>query len=414
MSEGESSSMRKAEALALDWFEARAGQVKDRLIELGVKEAILVHHDDADGLASAAATKKALEGLGLRVKSICLEKLFPSVVRALHSGSEQAIFYCDIGSPHADLISRANNGRNLTVILDHHDPRPASDPNVLDLNLEHAGLRGEEDFSGSTVCYLFARALDEANRRLSYLALVGSCEIPVGFKGLNAQVLEEALSDGVVERVKKKLVIKALGIGVKELFSMLQVLGPVGYYRGGPELGIKACLEGPTAEVRELAKALEEERKAANKRLLARLYRRGLRRSGRIQWFDAGDAYEGMGAKVIGTFCSYLSYQRKLVRQDAFVIGLMRLRPEVPGFGRLEGDFVKVSVRAPKGLRADIDAGRAPTAVRLLEEATAGFGIAVDGHAYAASCIIPADKVDEFVERAARASSRPGGQMTLG
>ena len=92
----------------------------------------------------------------------------------------------------------------------------------------------------------------------------------------------------------------------------------------------------------------------------------------------------------------------------------MRLRPEVPGFGRLEGDFVKVSVRAPKALRTDIDAGRTPTAVKLLEEATKGFGIAVDGHAYAASCVIPADKVDEFVERAARAASKPSGQTTLG
>ena len=414
MSESEDALTEKVRASALDWFKARVGQVKDRLAELGVGEATLVHHDDADGLASAAATKTALEGLGLRVKLICLEKLFPSLVRALHSGSGQAIFYCDIGSPHADLISKMNEGRNLTVILDHHDPRPASDPTVLDLNLEHAGLRGEEDFSGSTACYLFARTLDEANKRFSYLALVGSCEIPVGFKGLNAQVLEEALANGVVERVGKKLMIKALGIGVKELFSMLQILGPVGYYRGGPELGVKACLEGPDEQVREMAKALEAERKKANKRLLAQLYKRGLKRSGRVQWFDAGNAYEGMGAKVIGTFCSYLSYQKRLVRQDAFLIGLMRLRPEIPGFGRLEGDFVKISVRAPKALRADIDAGRAPTAVRLLEEATNGFGIAVDGHAYAASCVIPADKVGEFIERAARASSKPSGQTTLG
>jgi len=396
---------------ALEWFEARVGEVRDRLAELGVREVMLVHHDDADGLTAAAATKAALERLGLSVRLICLEKLFPGVVRALHSSSGQAIFYCDIGSPHADLISEANGGRNLTVILDHHDPRPAKDPLVLDLNLEHVGLRGEEDFSGATCCYLFARTLDEANKDLSYLALVGSCEIPVGYKGLNAQVLEEALSEGVVERVGKKLMIKKLGIEVRKLFSLLQVLGPVGYYVGGPELGVRAALEGITDEVRRMAEELEAKRKAVNKRLLATLYRRGLKRDGRIQWFDAGDAYRGMGSKVIGTFCSYLSHQRKLVRPDMFVVGLMHMEPTVPGFGRLEGDFVKVSVRAPKGLRAEIDAGRAPTAVGLLEEATRGFGIAVDGHAYAASCVIPADKVEEFIRRAAAVSS---GQRGLG
>ena len=396
---------------ALEWLGQRVGEVRDRLAEFGAGEVVLVHHDDADGLAAAAATKAALERLGLTTKLICLEKLFPSIVRDLHAGSGKAIFYCDIGSPHADLISEANEGRNLTVILDHHDPRPSRDPLVMDLNLEHVGLRGEEDFSGATCCYLFARALDDANKDLSYLALVGSCEIPVGYKGLNTVVLKEALANGVVERVGKRLLIRKLGIEVRKLFSLLQILGPVGYYVGGPEAGVRAALEGVSDEVKALAEELEAKRKAVNKRLLASLYRRGLRREGRIQWFDVGDAYKGMGSKVIGTFCSYISYQRRLARPDMFVVGLMHMEPVVPGFGRLEGDFVKVSVRAPKALRPDIDAGKVPTAVGLLEEATKGFGIAVDGHAYAASCVIPADKVGEFIRRAASISS---GQKGLG
>jgi len=393
--------------LVPEWFRERVQEARERLEELGVGEVVVIHHDDADGLCSGAVVKAALERAGLKTRLICLEKLFPEVVRKLHAGEKQAIFYCDIGSPHADLISEFNRGRNLVVILDHHDPRPSTDPAVLDLNLEHVGFRGEEDFSGATCCYLFARELDEANKDLSYLALVGSCEIPVGFRGLNAEVLEEALKEGVVERSGRRLIIRKLGVGVRRLFSVLQVLGPVGYYTGGPELGVRAALEGLTPEVEALVKELEERRKAINKRLLARLYRRGgLRRSGRIQWFDAGDAYRGMGSKVVGTFCSYLSHQRRLVRPDMFVVGLMHMEPEVPGLGRLEGDFVKVSVRAPKPLRAEIDSGRVPTAVGLLEEATRGFGIAVDGHAYAASCVIPADRVEDFIERAAEVSAR--------
>ncbi len=396
--------------MALEWLGQKTREVRDKLSELGAEEAVVVHHDDADGLCSGAIVKAALEREGLKVKLVCLEKLFPEVVEALHSRGEFStpVFYCDIGSPHADLISKANRGRGLVVILDHHDPRPVDDPSVLDLNLEHVGLRGEEEFSGATCCYLFARALSDANRDLSYLALVGSCEIPVGYRGLNARVLEEALKDGVVTREGKKLLIAKLGVEVRKLFSILQVLGPVGYYVGGPELGVRAALEGITGEVKKLVEELEAKRKAVNRRLLAQLYRRGgLKRAGRIQWFDAGDAYKGMGSKVIGTFCSYLSYQRKLVRPDMFVVGLMRMEPYVPGFGRLGGELVKVSVRAPRPLRAEIDAGKVPTAVGLLEEATRGFGIAVDGHAYAASCVIPADKVEEFIEKAAQVSTKP-------
>ena len=390
--------------MALEWFGKRVSEALERLRSLRPEEVVVVHHDDADGLCSGAVVKAVLERMGHRPKLVCLEKLFPKAVELLHSGEGKAIFYCDIGSPHADMISEVNKGRNLTIILDHHDPVPTEDPSVLDLNLEHAGLKGEEEFSGATCCYLFARSLSDENRDLSYLALVGSCEIPVGFKGLNAEVLEESLRNGVVERKGKKLIIRRFGIGVRDLFSMLQVLGPVGYYAGGPEVGVRACLEGVDDEVRKLVNELKARRQKVNKRLLARLYREGLKTAGRIQWVDAGDAYRGMGSKVIGTFCSYLTHQRRLVRPDKFVVGLMRMEPQVPGFGRLEGDFVKISVRVPKAMRAEVDAGEVPTAVELLRKATEGFGIAVDGHAYAASCVVPADKVQEFLERAARIS----------
>ena len=254
--------------MALEWFGKRVSEALERLRSLRPEEVVVVHHDDADGLCSGAVVKAVLERMGYRSKLVCLEKLFPKAVELLHSGEGKTIFYCDIGSPHADMISEVNKGRNLTIILDHHDPVPTEDPSVLDLNLEHAGLKGEEEFSGATCCYLFAREVDEANKDLSYLALVGSCEIPAGFRGLNAEVLEEALRGGVVEKVGRKLVIKKFGMGVRELFSMLQVLGPVGYYRGGPELGVRTALEGPTAEVRELVKKLEEERKAVNLSLI--------------------------------------------------------------------------------------------------------------------------------------------------
>ena len=38
------------------------------------KEVILVHHDDADGLCSAAITKASLEREGYGVRTFCLDK----------------------------------------------------------------------------------------------------------------------------------------------------------------------------------------------------------------------------------------------------------------------------------------------------------------------------------------------------
>jgi len=380
-------------------FGKKVGVAISELKRTKPKEILLVHHDDADGLSSAAITKEALEREGYGVKTFCLEKVYPEVIKNLHKGKGKVIFYCDIGSSHADFISECNNSQNLSIILDHHDPKPATDPKVYDLNLENYGFRGETDFSGATCCYLFAKALNERNIDLSYLALVGSCEIPSGFTGLNKVVLEEAIKNGVVSVEGKRVKIVKLGISIDDLFSKLQILGPVGYYEGGPELGIKACLEGITEEVKRRIDDWEERRKRANKELWGRLYRERLKETEHLQWFDAGDAYAGMGTKVVGTFCSFLSFQKRLVKPNKYILGFTNMSPEVPGYGQLKDDYVKVSVRIPKDMNKLIDARKMPSAVGLLLEASKGFGIS-DGHAYAANCVLPAKMKYVLIENA--------------
>ena len=146
--------------MSLEGFERRCRRAIEELRAEGPEEVRLVHHDDADGLCSAAILKVALEREGVQANPLCLEKVYPEVIEHLHRGEGQTIFYADIGSSHADLISSCNGGRNLTIILDHHDPAPSHDPKVYDLNLEHDGFRGETDFSGATCCYLFAKLLN--------------------------------------------------------------------------------------------------------------------------------------------------------------------------------------------------------------------------------------------------------------
>ncbi len=393
-----------SERVSLSEFLRDARKVVDEIRSRSVKAATLVYHDDGDGLCSAAIVKAALEHEGYAVKTLCLEKAYDEVVKSLHEGVNEIIFYADLGSSHADLISRYNAGRNLTVILDHHDPKPTKDPKVVDLNLEHYGFSGESDFSGSTCCYLFAKALDERNSCLAYLALAGSCEIPNGFRGLNDAVLKEALKEGVVRPKGKSFEAMKLRARVDDLFSKLQILGAVGYYEGGPELGAKACLNGLTEEVKAKVEELEERRKEANRRLLERLYQEGLEEGKHVQSFDAGDVFKGMGTKVLGQFCSFLSYQRRLVNPNKYVLGFVNVPPNVPSWGKLKGALAKASVRAPDPLRLKIDKGELPGAVQLLYLASEGFGL-VDGHRYAASATFSADKKAELVKNVERVAS---------
>ena len=391
--------------MGLDDFRLRVEKVVEDFRAAKPKEALIIHHDDADGLCSAAITLRALEREGVKAKTFCLEKVYTEVIEDLHSKEGKTIFYVDIGSSHADLISEFNKGKNLTIILDHHDPKPSSDPKVLDLNFEHYGFRGETDFSGATCCYLFAKALNEENFDLSYLALVGSCEIPEGFQAINKMVLEEALKSGVVQQKGKNFEVKKLKVRLDTLFSKLQILGAVGYYEGGPEMGIKACLEGLSDDVESKVEVLEARRKEANRQVLARLYRERLKETEHIQWFDAGDMYRGMGTKVIGQFCSFLAYQKSLIKPEKYILGFVNVPREIPNWGKLKENFVKASVRVPKTMQSLIDGGKLPGAVNLLEKASEGFGVA-DGHQYAANVIVPIRKKQLLLKNAEKELAR--------
>ena len=385
--------------MQLQDFERKTNQAIEELRAKKPKEAVIVHHDDADGLCSAAITKRALEREGIKPKTFCLEKVYTEVIEDLHSKAGQTIFYADIGSSHADMISEYNKGRNLTIILDHHDPKPSKDPEVFDLNLENYGFKGETDFSGATCCYLFAKILNQKNLDMSYLALVGSCEIPEGFMGINKLVLEEACKNGTVQQKGKSFEIAKFKTRLDNLFYKLQILGAVGYYEGGPEIGINACLEGLSNEAEEKVNALENKRKEANRRLLGRLYRERLKETEHLQWFDAGDMYAGMGTKVIGQFCSFLAYQTSLIKPNKYILGFVNVPSEIPNWGKLKEKFVKASVRVPKTLQSSIDNGKLPGAVNLLDKASEGFGVA-DGHQYAANVIVPIDKKQTLIENA--------------
>ena len=385
--------------MQLEEFNEKANKAIEELKAAKPKEVIIIHHDDADGLCSAAITKRALEREEVKVKTFCLEKVYTEVIEDLHSKAGQTIFYVDIGSPHADLISEYNKGRNLTIILDHHNPKPSKDLKVLDLNLEHFGFKGEKDFSGATCCYLFAKALNKVNQDLSYLALVGSCEIPQRVLGINRMALEEALRNGMAQRKGKNFEITKFKIRVNSLFSKLQILGAVGYYEGGPEIGINVCLKGLSKEQKDRVNALETRRKKANRRLLGRLYCERLEETEHVQWFDAGSMYVGMGVKVIGQFCSFLSYKARLIKPNKYILGFVDVPPEIPGWGKLEGNFVKGSIRVPEIMQSQIEEGKLLGAVNLLDKASESFGIA-DGHQYAASVVVPMNKKQVLIENA--------------
>jgi len=391
----------------LDPFLRRLAQAKETIVESGLKDAVILHHDEADGLCSAALTKIAIEKLGIDTRLICLDKLYPEVVRDVEEGSRRLVVFSDLGSGHVQLLESQNLSRSILVILDHHDTSESRDPLVHNLNPELNGFSGEKDASSSTVAYLFAKTVDPTLVTFAPLALIGSTEIPGEAQGLNKIPIGDAEKTGAVKRTPSggvKFDGAVPWLSPSRASSVLNVLGSVGYYRGGPQLGLCACIKGFEKQILETAKGLEEERKNANQRMMEKIRNGGLTQMKNVQWFHAEENYKGMSGKVVGSFCSYLSYQR-FVNPVKYLLGMMNVSPEVPGWGKLPSLFVKVSGRAPQPLAKMIETGKRPPLSRILPdscEKVGGFG---DGHTVAASGVFPVGAEESFLNMMDRLST---------
>jgi len=384
----------------IDPFLRRLVQAKETIVQSGLKDAVILHHDEADGLCSAALAKIAIERLGVETRLICLDKLYPEVVKDVEGGSRRLVVFSDLGSGHVQLLESQNRSRSILVTLDHHDTSECRDALVHNLNPELDGFSGEKDASSSTVAYLFAKTVDPSLVTFAPLAIIGSTEIPGEAQGLNKIPIGDGEKTGAVKRTPSGGV-KFDGAGPwlspSRASSMLNVLGSVGYYRGGPQLGLSACIKGFEKKILETAKGLEEERKNANQRMMEEIRKEGLVQMENVQWFHARKNYKGMSGKVVGSFCSYLSYQR-FVNPVKYLIGMMNVPPEVPGWGKLPSPLVKVSGRVPQPLGKMIEMSKRPPLSSILPdscEKVGGFG---DGHTVAASGVFPVGREEAFLK----------------
>jgi len=384
----------------LDLFLRRLAQAKETIVRSGLKDALILHHDEADGLCSAALTKLAIEKLGIETRLVCLDKLYPEVVKDVEGGSRRLVIFSDLGSGHVQLLESQNRSKSILVILDHHDTSESRDPLVHNLNPELNGFSGEKEASSSTVAYLFAKTVDPALVTFAPLAIIGSTEIPGEAQGLDKIPIQDAEKTRAVKRTPSggvKFDGAMPWLSPSRASSVLNVLGSVGYYRGGPQLGLVACIKGFDKQILETARGLEEERKGANQRIMEKIRKEGLSQMRNVQWFHAGENYKGMSGKVVGSFCSYLSYQR-FVNPVKYLIGMMNVPPDIPGWGKLPSPMVKVSGRAPQPLVKMIEAGKRPPLSGILPDACKKVGGFGDGHTVAASGVFPVGREEAFLD----------------
>jgi hypothetical protein len=366
------------------------------------------HHNDADGLTSGAILTRALERQGFKVERFCLEKPYPAVLRKVYEQEGSILIFADFAGRIAPMLSELNKGRNLTLILDHHVAEASTDPRVLNLDPDLFGLKGDRDISGSTTCYLFALSLDSVNRDMAQIAAVGA--VADGFfvdgrlVSQNRDVAQEAVRQGLIEIRKQQtgeqyLLTSSKGqIPCIELGDYLDILGGVGYYQKGPEMAVRVCLEGVSPESDRMVEHLKAIRTKIFDEQITRLQSGELKKAPHIQWFHVQDRFFPMGVKMIGAFCDVIKDTNHIDPQK-YIAGFQIIPDEIPGFGAIKFNEVKISMRVSPFMEGEIRAGRAMGLNILLPEATDRLGGFSDAcHSLTAATTVAIGKEEELIE----------------
>jgi hypothetical protein len=316
--------------------------------------------------------------------------------------------FADFAGRIAPLLSELNRGRNLVLILDHHTALEATDPRVYNLDPDLFGLRGDLDISASVTCYTFAKMMDPENIDLASLAALGAVGDEFFLDGRlvskNREALLEAVEQGKVrieeaEKGENYLFRTAGGeTSGSSLSEYLETLGAVGYYGNGPETAIDVCLRGASKASDEAYRtftALKEERFNHE---IGRLRAEGLTQAAHVQWFHVKGRLSPMGVKMIGVLCDSLK-NMDFVRPDKYLAGFQIIPNEIPGFGRIEMNEVKISMRVSRLIEGRIRDRKALGLNEFLPEATHRLGGFVDAcHGLTAATTVAIGKEESLIE----------------
>ena len=376
----------------------------------------IFHHNDADGLCSGAILTRAFERQGYVVHRFCLEKPYPEVLKEIYKHEGRILIFADFAGRIAPMLSDLNRGRNLTLILDHHVAEASTDPKVHNLDPDLYGFKGDRDITASTTCFLFARTMNPASVDMASIAALGA----VGDKffvdgrlvGQNRDVTMEAVQQGMVEirehTTGEHYFLKSSKglIPCDELSIYLDILGGAGYYREGPDMGVRVCFEGASPESDRMVEELKTIKERAFETEIKRLHEGALRNSAHIQWFHVEDRFSPMGVKMIGIFCEAIQ-NTSLIDTQRYIAGFQVIPNEIPGFGPIGFNQVKISMRVSPYMEEEIRAGRAMGLDVVLPEATNRLGGFSDAcHSLTAATTVAIGKEVELIEEMERILER--------
>lgn len=361
--------------------------------------AILLHHNDADGLSAGFIIEETLKKKGIKVIRHTLEILFPKAIDTLLDiHPDQPIFIVDLGTQIIHHLKERGVDRDIWII-DHHRYDPIENlGNIQILNPRYFGI--EADYEGASSINATLFSLFQLKRDLSFggIGLMGAVGDGMlrrngDFKGLDQLVLEIAVEGKTLKWHHGKYYLPfhdgllPLNVFVKEY---LNVIGSAGYQAGGSRLAFdllnqKIFLNDyRITKIKEL-KQLKYQTAINDLSKISQQYPHFLR-------VDVMDRFQPMGLKEIGNFLDHLIHTQDL-DQNQYFFGAQTVVP-VQGIGTVtEKPSVKISMRVGSEMTQKIKAGEAPDFIAMTQQyPSIPGGI----HALSAAVIVPTEELEQF------------------
>lgn len=183
------------------------------------KETIrVISHLDCDGIAACSILIKAFNRDNRKYSISIIQQLDKKIVDELKNEDYSFFFFSDLGSGYASEIYK--NFKKV-FILDHHQMKDKF-ANTTHINPHFFGIDGNKEISGAGLAYLFAKELNEKNKDMAHIAVIGAIgdiQENNGFLKLNNEILQEALKQGTI-KLKKGL--RVFGGYTKPLHKVLE------------------------------------------------------------------------------------------------------------------------------------------------------------------------------------------------
>lgn len=365
--------------------------------------ALILHHNDADGISSGGVVATAVGRESVPFRRIALEKPYPEALKLILGDMRagQCAIFVDFGSAVLAQIEAALPVGVRALVIDHHAVIGSAGERVRLLNPVLLGFSGRTDCSAGTVAALFACALNEWNTDTIAAGLAGAFgdgqfSATVEARGLNIPLIEAATALGAFERRGVEWFVRGTDswYALRDIVQALNSVGSIGYFSGGVDIGVKGIVDGFSESFLKMAATYDQRyRQIVDTWVRAELLHGG----SNLDWFNFTPP-EPVGVKTVGLLCEEF-IARGVSAGMNYICGIQPIPDELPGSGPLMLNQLKVSMRIPPPLWQCVERGERKDLTQILPQAADAVGGWAEAcHPHAGAITIPRGTDDRFIE----------------